>query len=117
MLVLKQSEKDIVIIEINGWLTKNDYDVLNPVLDQKISVYNQVKIFIELKDLDGFTPKAIFEDIKEIKYLKNIKKMAFAGDKEWQKTVTDLADPVIFLGEVRYFPLKEKAKAMEWLNE
>ncbi|MGK7393358.1 MAG: STAS/SEC14 domain-containing protein [Candidatus Cyclobacteriaceae bacterium M3_2C_046] len=116
MIKLIETDKEKVLgLEVTGKINKQDYELINPKIDNAIKKYGKINLYLEIKDLEGFTPKAAWEDFKEIKHWNEFEKIAIIGKDDWETMVTGLTNLVI-PGEVRYFDFSEKHIALDWIN-
>ena len=114
-IIADQTHGDLLALEVTGKLTEADYQTINPVIDKTVDRHGKIKLYVEIKDLDGFTPKAAWEDVKEINHLNQCEKMAIAGQADWQATVTELTN-LVTPADVRYFDIKDRQSALRWVE-
>jgi hypothetical protein len=112
---LEESSDNILAFRISGKIKKGDYDILNPAMEKHLIKNDDPKMFIEVGVLDGFTTKALFEELKNIPDYDKFTKIAMVGEKDWKETLTKIFDP-IFSPETKYFCFEEKDEALNWLR-
>jgi hypothetical protein len=112
---LSESRDNILALRISGKIKEDDYDVLNPAMEQLLKRTNHPKMFMEIGKFEGITANAIIEDLKNIPDYNKFEKIAVVGEKDWKETLTNIFDPMLN-PEAKYFAPEEKQKAFEWLR-
>lgn len=113
--VLDLTKNDLVALQVDGKLKKEDYDKVTPVIEKTVREYGKIRLYIQLDNVDGIEPKAFREDVKTyLKHFKHMKKIAVVGKNRWEKMWSNLASPFVS-GEVKYFSLEEKNEAKVWI--
>ena len=116
--MIKLSDKthgNLIVLEISGKINQGDYQFLNPILDKAVEDHGKLNMLMKIKDMEGFTPKAMWEDLKEVRHLADFNKIAIVGDNDWKKTFTKITNPLT-PGEVKYFDFEEENLALQWLQ-
>lgn len=115
--VLDLTKNDLIAIQVDGKLKKEDYDKVTPVIEKTVREYGKIRLYIQLDDVDGIEPKAFREDVKTyLKHFKHMKKIAVVGKNRWEKMWSNLSGPFIS-GEVKYYEFPEIKKAREWIQQ
>ena len=72
-------------------------------------------LLVEIADLEGWTPAALWEDLKfDVRHYRDIARLALVGRDDSQKWMATLSRP--FTGaEVRYFSHDELTAARDWV--
>jgi hypothetical protein len=110
------SNPELVALKLTGKINKEEYDAIIPTLEEKIKDQDKVRLFCEIDDLDGITPKALWEDLKfDIKHFNDFKKVAVVGDQEWMSYMTAFAKPFVS-ADVEYFSFTDRNKALDWVT-
>ena len=108
---------DLVAIRVTGTLGKQDYDQLIPVLETKIKQFGKIDLYWEMEALEGWNLSGLWEDLKfDMTHLNSFRKVALVGDKKWEEWVARIIKP-FSTAEIRYFDVRQKDKALEWLNQ
>ncbi|SHJ08564.1 SpoIIAA-like [Mesonia phycicola] len=116
MISLESKGKTIYTIA-EGKLDKDDYKQLIPFLERKIDYEDNLNWYFEMKNFNGWTSKAIWNDIQlDIEYSNHLKKIAMVGDQEWEKWLSKLIKP-FNLAEIKYFSNQQKKEAQNWVEE
>lgn len=106
---------NLIALEITGKINQGDYQFLNPILDKAVKEFGKLNLLMKIQDMEGFTPKAMWEDLKEVRHLNDFNKIAIVGEKDWKKTFTKITDPLT-PAEVKYFDFEEEPVAYEWVK-
>jgi hypothetical protein len=106
----------VIGFEVSGKLQTEDYrDVLLPAL-QKAAANGEVRIVIVLPKFDGATGGAIWQDLKMgVEHWRAWKRIAVVTDVEWMIHGVDWFGWMT-PGEVKRFPLAERAAAVAWVS-
>jgi len=68
-------EGKVLTIKVVGKLTKEDYKIFVPKVDQLIQRFGKVRILFEMKDFHGWSAGALWQDIKfDIKHFRDIER-------------------------------------------
>lgn len=109
--------ENIVYTIAEETLTEKDYEKMIPLLNTKVELYGKIRWFFQMKNFTGWTPKALWEDIKfDVKNADNLEKIAMVGEKTWQDMMTDIIKPFTS-ANVKYFKESEVDKAKKWIEE
>lgn len=106
----------ILTLKAEGKLTHEDYGTITPFIDSALSAveHPNVKVFIDGTELDGWEPRAAWDDFKlGLKHGNAFEKVAIYGNKGWQEKVSKIASWFIS-GEVKYF--EDQQEALRWLD-
>ena len=107
----------VIGFEASGKIAAEDYrDVILPALEQAAKS-GDVRFLIVMRDFDGITGGAIWEDLKVgFEHLRSWKRVALVTDIGWMSHLTDLFGWMT-PGETKTFPLDQKDQAIRWLSE
>ncbi|MBF9253425.1 STAS/SEC14 domain-containing protein [Pontibacter sp. 172403-2] len=113
---LEEANDDLVALRISAKVDKDDYDVMLPVLEEKIRQHGKIRVYAELMNVETYTLKALWEEIKfDFKHLNNFSKAAIVGDAPWMNMVTVMAKPFTS-AQVKHFDLAHRSDAWAWVN-
>ncbi len=104
-------------LKAQGTLTHEDYETITPMIDSALKEVKEpkVKVLIDGTELNGWEPRAAWDDFKlGLKHGNEFEKIAIYGNKDWQKMAAKIGGWFIS-GEVKYFDNYDDAIA--WLNE
>lgn len=112
-----QVDQNIIYSIAEGKLTDEDYDRLIPLLEEKVRTLGKIRWYFEMKEFEGWSLSALWRDLKfDFNHKEDLEKIAMAGDKKWEKELTQLMKP--FTGaQVRYFDLSEADEAKNWIKK
>ncbi|OKL39270.1 SpoIIAA family protein [Pontibacter flavimaris] len=114
--LLEQSKDDLVAFRISGDVSRSDYDVMLPLLQERIKQHGKIRVYAEVQDVADISLRALWEDIKfDIKHASNFSKVALVGDKKWIDWLTIMAKPFTS-ADVKYFDFTQRQLAWEWIN-
>lgn len=101
--------------EASGEISAADYrDVVLPALEQAFTV-GEVRFLIVLTDFKGMSGGALWWDLKiGVEHLRGWKRVAVVTDIEWVTHLTGLFGWMT-PGEVKVFPLAQRAEGVAWV--
>ncbi|MBV1915896.1 MAG: STAS/SEC14 domain-containing protein [Pseudomonadales bacterium] len=103
-------------LKAQGKLTHKDYEMITPMIDAALAEVKdpKVKVLIDGTELDGWEPRAAWDDFKlGLKHGNEFVRIAIYGNRKWQEITAKIGGWFIS-GETRYFENEEDAIA--WLN-
>lgn len=104
-----------VEITARGTLTAEDYDRLIPELERLAAEHGPLRIYIELNDFSGWTPAALWRDIKfDARHQDEMERIAVVGEKRAEEWGTKVSKPFL-KAEMRFFAREDAAEARRWL--
>ncbi len=107
----------IVTLTFKGKLSKEDYERFVPQVEGLIKPGEKIRLLVELRDFQGWTMGALWEDTKfAAKHFNDIERLAIVGDKQWEKGIALFAKPFT-TATVRYFDVNQMDEAQKWLRE
>ncbi|MER2996138.1 STAS/SEC14 domain-containing protein [Pontibacter populi] len=114
--LLEESKGDLVAFRISGHVDKNDYDIMLPILEEKIKQYGKINVYAEMQDVEDFTLKALWEDLKfDFRHSADFSKAAFVGEQKWLDWLTIAASPFT-PAKVKHFTLDQRQQALDWIQ-
>lgn len=112
----EEDQKKIVTITFKGKVERADYELLVPQLEGIIRKGGDIRMMVELRDFEGWTPKALWEDTKFFTTRANaIEKIAIAGDKKWESSLAVLAK-LFTSARIKFFDLERIEAAKDWIR-
>lgn len=112
----KIPDTNIISLRADGEISKNDYKELEPIVDSMVEHYGDIKVLLDVKDLDKIKFDAFFEDFKmAVKHYNDFQKIAILGANDVEKHVFRMTRYLI-PSKVQTFPSQEFAEAVTWLN-
>jgi SpoIIAA-like len=106
----------VVGFEACGKLAAEDYrDVVLPVIE-KAAAAGDVRCVIVIRDFDGLTGGALWQDLKMgVEYLHGWKKIALVTDIGWMSHAADLFGWMT-PGETKTYSLDRRDEAIAWVQ-
>lgn len=104
-------------LKAQGKLTHEDYEVITPFIDSALSEVKapQVKMFVDITELDGWEARAAWDDFKiGLKHGNEFVKVAIYGHKKWQSLAATVGSWFI-AGEIKSF--EKENEALDWLHD
>ncbi len=115
--ILDFTKDNLIAFQVEGKVEKADYDKLKPLLEKTEKEYDTRKLYIEIKDIEGIEPSALWEDFKVyFKHIKNFDKIAIVGPGNIEKKLSNLSKPFVS-GELRFFEISQAITARDWVME
>ncbi|MGM0651783.1 MAG: STAS/SEC14 domain-containing protein [Bacillota bacterium] len=112
--IIETVDESVLEVEIEGELTRNDYDRLEKAIENKLSESEKVNMLCRIIEFSGITAKAVLSDFKLLaKYYAKIEKIAIISMKDWAEWVAKLG--AVLPMEVMYFDADETDMAWKWL--
>jgi len=115
--LLEESRGDLVAFRISGNVDKNDYNVMLPVLEERIRQHGKIRVYAEVQDVEAYSLRALYEDVKfDIKHAASFSRAAIVGDRSWIDWLTVMAAPFT-TANVKYYDFSQREAAWEWVHE
>lgn len=113
----KETKGDLIALKVSGKVTKEDYERMIPMWKTLIEREGDTRWLIEIESFEGYKMAALPKELSfDLKFLKNVKKVAVVGGKDWEEKLTQLAKPFM-PGPVKWFEKGERQQALAWLGE
>jgi hypothetical protein len=114
--LLEESKDEVVAFRLTGSVDKSDYDVMLPILEEKIKQYGKISVYAELQDTEDLSLRALWEDLKfDFRHASDFSKAAIVGDQKWLDWLTVMASPFTS-AKVRYFGFINRDQALDWVK-
>lgn len=115
-MVTMEANGNVVDVTASGTLTSEDYDRLVPELERLTAEYGPLRIYIELRDFSGWTPPALWKDIRfDARHQHDMERIAVVGEKRLEDWGTKLSKPFLE-ADMRFFPREEAEEARRWVT-
>lgn len=115
--VLDLTKDNLIAFKVKGKVEKKDYDKLTPLLEKTEREFETRKLYIEIEEIGGIEPAALWEDFKlYFLHVRNFEKISIVGQGDAIEKVTKLTQPFVS-GEIKFFDIREATKAKEWIAE
>lgn len=114
MVSLNMRGKDIVEVDMAGEVTAEDYKQLKPKLEAIFSGREKKKFLFDLREVQGFTAGAMWEDVKmDIKHIKDIGTTAIVSNKLTYELLVKSFDK-FYPAKLKHFETNDAA--LSWLG-
>lgn len=115
-MVRMDANENVVDVTASGTLTSEDYDRLVPDLERLAAEHGPLRIYIELSDFKGWTPPALWKDIRfDARHQDDMERIAVVGEERLEEWGTKLSKPFI-KADMRFFSSDEADEARHWLT-
>ena len=114
--ILDFTKDNLIAFRVEGKVEEKDYEKLNALLEKTQRDHDTLKLYIEIKELEGIEPMALWEDFKTyFKHVRKADKIAIVGYGDLMKGLSKLSNPFVS-GEVKFFEEKEVHLAKQWVE-
>lgn len=110
------ADGNVLSVRVTGKLSKEDYEILVPAVDEVIKEHGKIRIFFEMVDFHGWEMAAIWEDSKfGLAHWNDIERVAMVGDKKWEKGMAIFCKPFT-AAKLEYFDQADVEKGRDWIR-
>lgn len=115
--IQEKFDDNILALKVTNKLSEEDLDEFIPQLKEYIASSDHPHLFMILDDFGGYeSASAFMKDLKlETEYIGSFDRVAVVGDKEWEKWVIQVMDPIT-REELKFFSFDEKEQAQDWIT-
>lgn len=111
----EQQNGKVVVIKARGKLTERDYEKFGPEVERLIKKLGKIRVLFQMGDFHGWSLAGLWQDVKfDAKHFADIERIAFVGEKKWQKWVPLLCR-FFTTAEIRYFQPEHTDRALQWV--
>ena len=101
---------------MEGRLTTEDMNRALERVDALLQERNSMPFYIDLRDLSGVDPRALWQDLVfDAAHKERYGRTAFIGDRRWQQWATDLSDRLL-TAPMRFFEPADEEQAWHWVS-
>ncbi len=109
------TNENIIYTIVKHNVTQEDFNELQPRLQNLIEEYRKVCWYYEMEDFDGWEVTPFFEDMEfSILHRNDFVKIAMVGEKKWQEWMTRIMKPFTS-AEIKYFGRECREEAKRWI--
>lgn len=103
-------------LKLEGELRAQDYETLQPILDNAITAHGNINLVLEADDFDGHADlDAVLADVQmSVDAFDHIERVAVISDDSLQKAATTLLDPLSLDTEMEHFAPGDRDAAWTW---
>ena len=115
--ILPESKGSIFCIKVSGKLTDAEYKNFMPQIESVIQEFGNIKIYIDILDLDGWEWRVAWDDLAfGIKHWKSFSKIALVGERRWEQLSAKIANRIT-KADVQYFARENSMEALVWIQD
>lgn len=104
-------------IKAEGKLSKEDYQLFAPLLDEQIKDNGKLRLLFEMHDFHGWTLGAVWEDLKfGTHHWRDIERLAIVGESKWEAGMANFCKPFT-TAKIKYFDHNLLDEATSWIAE
>ena len=111
----------VLAYSINGKIEKPDIERVIADMDAKVPTAEKVRLYVEVNELSGITPEALFRDLQlgvpRMQYLMRIERLAVVSDSSTVRTFATAQAKLARWFETRVFESGRNAVALAWVQE
>src|SRR5271163_977751 len=116
MSVELHEDGKILVVNLTGKLTKEDYERFLPEVERLIKKHGKMRMLVQMRDFHGWTAGALWQDIKfDLKHFRDIERLALVGEKGWENGMAVFCKPFT-TATIRYFNRNEADQAEAWIH-
>lgn len=114
--LLEESRDNLVAFRLTGSVDKHDYEVMLPILEEKIKQHGKIKVYAELQDTEDLSLRALWEELRfDFRHAADFSKAAIVGNQKWLDWLTVMASPFT-TAQVKYFAQIDRDRALDWVR-
>jgi hypothetical protein len=115
--ILEFTKNNVIATKAQENLTEADIQKIHPLIHNIVNRGQKVRWCFEMEDFSGWEFNAFWKDLKmDMFHADDYEKIAMVGEKKWQDWITQFMKPFTN-AEIKYFDLKEKEQAKEWIGQ
>ena len=115
--ILEESKGDLFAVQLSGQIDKQDYDIMLPMLEEKIKQHGKINVFVEVMDMKNVSLEALWEEIKfDFRHATDYGKVAVVGEPKWLDWLSLAASPFT-TAKIKHFPPDQRLHALNWIKE
>ncbi len=118
MIDILNDTGSLIVVRIDGELTRDDYTRFVPWLDRRVTnAGGPVSFVVHAEDWDGWASlRAAWADLKmDTRFTGDVDRLAMVGDARWQEWLTKLSSPLVPT-RVRWFDPSDADAAEAWAS-
>lgn len=116
-LIYRPKEDNFVAFKLEGKITKEDVDILIDEMHRKLKEFNNLRIYMEIDQFEGYTFRGFFEDLRNsFLYMTKLSKLALVTNEKWMQHLDWLGE-LFSSAHIKSFDVKDAETAIGWLRE
>lgn len=106
----KVDHSNVISIQVNKVIRREDYEKLDPLVEQKARNHGKIRMLINIGELDGVLLSAFWEDLKmSVDHASDFEKVAIVGTHDVERIITKTLAPLVN-SEIGIFKRPQRAK-------
>jgi hypothetical protein len=78
----EEADGKILILNLSGKLTKEDYAQFTPAVEQAVKAHGKVRLLLRMHGFHGWTLGAVWKDVKfDPRHFSHVERLALVGDR------------------------------------
>jgi len=115
--ILDGSEKGIVAIKVEGKLNREEYELLNAYVDQRMQEGQVLNFLCDLVEVDGLKSQVVWEEMtRHLRNLLNSQRIAVVGGRRWLESGTIVFEPSL-KDQLKFFHSEQADAAWLWVKK
>ena len=115
-LAIQQDKGDVYVVQINGMLTKKEFDEARDNAAKKLGFFDRAKVLVIAEKFDGWEPGADWGDSTFFTWHGwKITKIAIVADPQWKSKFLAFTVAGMRRAPVEFFPTGQTEQARAWL--
>lgn len=110
------TKDNLIAFKVHGKVEVTDYEKLTAMLEKAEREEKDIKLLIEIGEIEGVTGKALLKDIATyFKHIRHVEKIAVVGDGDYHEGAWSKAAKPFMKADIKYFPRERKTDAENWI--
>ena len=92
-IINKMENSNVIGIKADHVVRKEDYKKLDPLIKRKAAIYDNLRMMVDVGELDGILLSAFWEDLKmSVDHASDFEKIAIIGSNNIKKIIIKTMD-------------------------
>lgn len=106
---------NIVEIAVEGKITTESLEQVADKIKADIEKHGSIRLLEEFRSFEGIDPIALWKDLKQVRLVDGISRVALVADQKWMRTLAEAAGSIVS-AEVKSFERSRIEEARTWLK-
>ena len=114
--IMERSTDTCIGIKVKGKARVEDYNKLEPIIDNAIKAHGSINMVVAIDDFEGYDDFDALKKDVEMGWddVEHIARVAVVGDEAWQKWAVKLLSPFTMKMEEKFFEPDDLDAAWTW---
>lgn len=105
-------------VRLSGRVNQDDMETIVQEVERKLQKEDQLGIYIELENFDGFTMTGLFREMRfVIRYINHFTRTAMVGESRWFNRAAAVISRLFPNIEIEHFTPLQRDEALIWVAE